>query len=213
MKVNRAKFFPAIRSSVFDGHLNQTQVDGMNYILDTWDASELSDLRWLAYMLGTTYHETAATMQPIREIGSAAYLTRMYDIKGSRASLAKALGNTTPGDGARYCGRGYVQLTGKNNYLRAGQLIGIDLVNRPDLAMDPANAARIMFEGMTNEDIVFVDHSHHVGEADFNFTGKTLENYFNDHTEDWVNARRIINGTDHATLIAGTAKQFYAALK
>lgn len=210
--LNRLKFFPAMRSSVFGGHMKQPQVDGVNYILDTWEASQLSDLRWLAYMLGTTYHETAATMEPIKEIGGVAYFTKMYDIRGSRPALAKALGNTTPGDGPKYCGRGYVQLTGKGNYIRAGKLVGLDLVNRPDLAMDPKIAAHIMFEGMTNEDVVFIDHSH-VGDDDFNFTGRTLEQYFNDHTEDWVNARRIINGTDHAALIAGTAKEFYAALQ
>jgi putative chitinase len=214
MKIDRTKFFNSVRKSVFGGHMKQPQVDGIGIVLDTWEKSEFTDPRWLAYMFGTTYHETASTMQPIKEYGTTAYFTRMYDIRGSRPAVAKALGNTTPGDGPKYCGRGFVQLTGKGNYYRAGILIGIDLVNRPDLALQPDIAARIMFEGMTKAEIVFEDHSH-VGdnEPDFNFTGRTLEQYFNDHMEDWTNARRIINGTDHALMIAATAKEFYAALR
>lgn len=72
---------------------------------------------------------------------------------------------------------------------------------RPDVA------AKIMFGGMTAAEIVFEDKA-----SDFSFTGKTLEDYFNETTEDWINARRIINGTDHAVMIAETAKDFYAAL-
>jgi len=44
------------------------------------------------------------------------------------------------------------------------------------------------------------------------FTGKKLNDYFNANTCDWLNARRIINGTDHAELIAGYAQKFYNAL-
>ena len=211
--LDREKFFPAIRNLIFGGHMKQSQVDGISLILDTWEASDFDDLRWLAYMLGTTYHETAATMQPIHEYGSVAYFTSMYDVNGRRPSVAKSMGNTAPGDGAKYCGRGFVQLTWKINYQHAGELLGVDLVNQPDLAMQPDIAAKIMFEGMTKEKIVFEDHSHvGDGQADFNFTGRTLEQYFNDDTEDWVNARRIINGTDHAVMIADTAKKFYEAL-
>ena len=67
---NRETFFEVVRSDPFGGSLIQDQVDGMNYILDTWeDAPPSDDLRWLAYALATTYHETAATMLPIAEYG------------------------------------------------------------------------------------------------------------------------------------------------
>jgi hypothetical protein len=53
------------------------------------------------------------------------------------------LGNTQPGDGRRYKGRGYVQITGRANYETYGTAIGADLESSPDLALDPATAARI----------------------------------------------------------------------
>lgn len=207
--IDGAKFFKTVRNSVFPGRLTQQQVDGMNVILSAWDCSKFSDLRWLGYMFGTDYHETAATMQPIKEYGNYDYFERMYGPYGKRPETARRMGNTRRGDGARYCGRGFVQLTWANNYKRAGEIVGVDLYNNPDLAMEPAIAAKIMFAGMTDAEIVFEDLR---DDLNFSFTGKTLEDYFNDRTEDWYNARRIINGTDHAAMIAETARDFHAAL-
>lgn len=207
--IDRPKLFPAIRKSVFHGRLRQAQVDGINHILDAWDDSPLDDLRWLAYMLGTTFHETGATMRPIHEYGTPAYFTRLYDVRGRRPEIARQMGNTEPGDGIKYCGRGYVQLTWKTNYLRCGREIGVDLVSQPDLAMDPDIAARIMFEGMTRHDLLFEEQT---GDGRYTFTGRALEDYFNGGPAQWVAARKIINGTDHAELIGETAQDFYAAL-
>lgn len=211
--INRAKFFNHVRGAVFHGHMTQKQVDGMNTILDAWESDKrMTDYRWLAYMLGTAYHETAATMQPIKEYGSTAYFTRNYDVMGRRPDVARRMGNTEPGDGPRYCGRGYDQLTWKINYLKGGQEIGLGtaLVENPDLAMEPGIAARLMFEGMTRRDIEYEDHT---ASGKWTFTGRALEDYFNDTTEDWEGARRIINGTDHAAMIADTARDFYDAIE
>ncbi len=57
---------------------------------------------------------------------------------------AKALGNTKPGDGACYKGRGFVQLTGRGHYQRQGQAFGVDLVNFPDLANAPEVASLLL---------------------------------------------------------------------
>jgi putative chitinase len=107
-----------------------------------------------AYALATAYLETAATMQPIHEKGGNAYFTRMYDIKGARPAKAVELGNMSPGDGAKYHGRGYVQLTGKRNYEVATRQLrklgfDVDLVANPDLALRPDVAAAIMVLGMS----------------------------------------------------------------
>lgn len=65
--MNRSKFFNEIRTSLFNGRLSQSQIDGINFKLDAFDRIE--DIRWKAYMLATSYHETAMTMQPIEEYG------------------------------------------------------------------------------------------------------------------------------------------------
>ncbi|MEJ7618485.1 MAG: glycoside hydrolase family 19 protein [Pyrinomonadaceae bacterium] len=74
------------------------------------------------------------------------YFFYMYD-KGSpdpaRRRAAQMIGNTEHGDGAKFHGRGYIQLTGRSNYQRAGEFLHLDLVNDPDLAAEPSHAARI----------------------------------------------------------------------
>lgn len=192
--INRDNFFYSIRQSIFKTGLKQKQVEGINAILAMWETEGLTDLRWLAYMLATIYHETAKTMQPIGEYGKGK--NYRYGKKIKRSGIPYTLPDKI------YYGRGYVQLTWYENYETMGRLLGIDLLGNPDLALHPAIAAKIMFEGMTKGNSHFGD-----------FTGKSLENYFNETKEDWVNARRIINRTDKAELIAGYGKKFYQALK
>lgn len=195
--IRRKQFFDTVRRSPFAGSLSQGQVDGMGAILSEWEARGLTDLRHLAYMLATAFHETARKMQPINEYGGNAYFRRMYDIRGSRPHVARALGNTVPGDGARFHGRGYVQLTGRANYARASGKLGVDFIADPERVLEPRLAAVIMFTGM----------------EEGWFTGKRLADYFNDRLTDWTDARRIINGRDRASTIAGYARAFHAALK
>ena len=158
-------------------------------------------IAWTAYALATAYHETAHTLQPIKEYGGSKYFMRMYDISGDRPTLAKSNGNTSVGDGAKYFGRGYVQLTWKNNYAKAEQKLGIvGLVNNPDLALTLNNAAKIMISGM----------------EEGWFTGKKNKDYMpgtrsSTHAE-FKEARRIINGQDKASQIADYAMRFQDAL-
>lgn len=179
--INRKHFFDTVRSAMYGNTMKQEHVEGMEAILNEWEAEHLTDLRWLAYMLATTYHETARHMQPISEYGKG---------KGHK------YGNPDPVNGFIYYGRGFVQLTWKANYKTMGDLLGKPLVDNPDLAMELAIATQILFKGMIKG----------------LFTGKKLSNYFDADSEDWVNARRIINGTDKAALIAGYGRKFMAAL-
>jgi len=188
--MRRDVFFNAVRSKPFGGSLSDNQVKGMSAILDEWDRRRvMNDPRWLAYMLATTYHETARTMQPIREKGGASYFKR-YEGR-------KDLGNTSPGDGIKFHGRGLIQITGKANYVRASKKLGVDFVADPDRVMEPKHAATIMFAGM----------------MEGWFTGKKLGDYFRDGKADWKQARRIINALDKADTIAGYGKAFYVALQ
>tara|TARA_R110002167_G_scaffold42512_2_gene129095 strand:+ start:1266 stop:1967 length:702 start_codon:yes stop_codon:yes gene_type:complete len=150
-----------------------------------------------AYVLATAYWETARTMKPINEAGGPVYFKRMYDITGNRPDVARRLGNMQPGDGVKFAGRGYVQITGRDNYLRAGQKLGISLVSRPDDALRSEYAAPILVMGM----------------AEGWFTGKKLSDYITLQRSGFVNARRIINGKDRAGEIAAIARDYDKALK
>jgi len=147
-----------------------------------------------AYLLATTYHETAFTMQPITEFGGVKYFEK-YDT----GRLAAALGNTpqADGDGYFFRGRGYVQITGRANYIKAGKALRLNLVEKPDLALEPRIAAEILIKGSTEGW----------------FTGKKLSDYINDTKTDYRNARRVINGLDKADTIARYAKVFETALR
>jgi hypothetical protein len=131
---DRDIYFDSVRNIMFEGALTQQQVDGQSVILAVWEyqagGTPMTDIRWLAYMLATTYHETATKMWPIREYG-----------QGSGMSY-----------GTTYYGRGYVQLTWEENYRNASAALGLiddrDLIKYPDLALDSLIAVRIMFRGM-----------------------------------------------------------------
>ena len=77
---------------------------------------------------------------PIIEIGSHAYFEEHY---GYNTKTGKQLGNTAIGDGADYCGRGYIQITGKGAYIDAAKYLDIDCVNNPSLLLEPINAIKL----------------------------------------------------------------------
>ncbi len=195
--MNQKSFFDACRSGVMGPTLDNDEVQGAGAILDAMAGAPLA---WCAYALATAWHETAHSMQPIKEYGGPAYFTRMYDPTGQRPSLAKANGNTMPGDGVKYCGRGYVQLTWRNNYKRAGEKVGYPLEGNPDLALRPDIAAQIMRRGM--------DEGWFTGKAFSHFLPKSGPT----DRAAYVNARRIINGADKAGQIADYAMKFQDAL-
>jgi hypothetical protein len=202
MTINRKFFFDQCRQTLFTGKLSQGQVDGLTFILNVWEADHFDkDDRWLAYALGTAFHETQFTMQPIREFGGRDYFFRMYD-PGSplprRVAMARSMG-AQMGDGVIFYGRGYVQLTWRANYAKMGDAFGLDLTASSaaaDQVLQAELAAKIMFKGM----------------EEGSFTGKKLSDFFNATTENWKNARRIINGNDCDEMIAVYAKKFYAAI-
>lgn len=184
---DRKKFFDGYRAEY--GSLKQGQVDGLNALLDGMEAdADVTDIRWMAYMLATVKHECADTWQPIEEYGKGK--GRKY---GNPVTVTDADGNKYTNT---YYGRGYVQLTWEENYRKMGDALGNRLLYEPSLALDPAIAYQIMSLGMRRG----------------SFTGKKLADYINDKGCDYVNARRIINGTDRADLIAGYARDLEAIL-
>lgn len=138
----------------------------------------------LAYILATTVHESGAGKHMEEFASGSAYEGR------------RDLGNTQSGDGTRYKGRGYVQITGRTNYADWSKRLGIDLVSDPNKAKDPAVAAKILVGGMKGG----------------TFTGKKLDDYINGSKTDFNGARRIVNGTDKAGTFAQTAQRILAAM-
>lgn len=182
MLANEAAFYAAVRASLFDGRLTQSQVDGLGSILKAVDCLPVS---WKAYALATAYHETAKTMQPIAEYGKGR--GRKYGTPGKHGQVAY--------------GRGYVQLTWDYNYEKADKELGLDgqLTRNYELAMRHDIAAQILRLGM----------------VEGWFTGRSFKTYLPSEigTEaQFTEARRIINGTDKAQLIAMYAKRFQEAL-
>jgi len=188
--MNRDKFFAHIRREPFSGKMTQAQVNGVNSLLDAWN--ETLDVRWLAYVLATVFHETAARMQPVRE-GLA-----KTDAQARRILSKYPYAAPDPATGQAYYGRGHVQLTWAKNYLALGEALGIgdELYRNPDRALEPLMSARILFTGMLNG----------------LYTGKSLADYFNARKDDPIGARRIVNGTDRAALIAGYHHAFLSAI-
>lgn len=115
-------------------------------IFASLDAVGQASVRSLAAAIGTIAVETASTFLPIHEHGDEAYFSRMYE---GRVDL----GNTQPGDGARFHGRGFIQLTGRANYRTYGRRIGLDLEASPDRALEPEIAARLFAEYWASRDI------------------------------------------------------------
>ena len=94
-------------------------------------------------------------------------------------------------------GRGYVQLTWETNYRKAGRKLGVDMVKNKDLALDPDIAAEVLV----------------LGSKEGWFTGKKLKDYITLRRSNFTQARRIINGMDKASTIAGIARKYNKALR
>jgi predicted chitinase len=95
----------------------------------------------LKQFLAQCSHETM-DFKFLKELGSDRYIARKYDRKFAPAK-AKALGNVNIGDGVRYKGRGFIQLTGRYNYKRAGEALGLPLEAKPELVERPDIAAKV----------------------------------------------------------------------
>jgi len=142
-----------------------------------------------AYVLATAWHETGR-YRYMREIWGPTAAQKRYEGR-------KDLGNVKRGDGKKFMGRGFVQITGRRNYEDWARRTGLPLIDKPELAEKPEVAVGIIVEGMR------------LG----TFTGKKLADYVTLAHSDFHGARRIVNGLDRADLIAGYAREFDALLK
>jgi predicted chitinase len=139
----------------------------------------------IAYVLATAEHESDS-FKTLEEYSS-----------GTQYEGRADLGNTTAGDGVRFKGRGYVQLTGRLNYTRYTEIAGLQLARLPIMVMNwPALSVFIIVDGMVRGI----------------YTGRRLSEFVDDTRQDFVNARRVINGLDRADKIAGQASDWLRQL-
>ena len=184
---NPGAFYDYIRGDVGElfPTMTNSQFAGIEETLK--QAAGVLPLGWCAYVLATEYHETAKRMQPVKEGLGLSDAWRKKNLKYYP-----------------WYGRGEVQLTWEYNYKKATDRLRelgweLDLVKDPEQALDPKISTAVMIVGM----------------LEGWFTGKKLRDYLPQHPtrEHYKNARRIVNGTDKADLIAGIALEFEKALK
>jgi hypothetical protein len=139
----------------------------------------------IAYVFATAQHESHFGRFMMELASGSEYEGRCRD-----------LGNCSPGDGVRYKGRGFVQITGRRNYSKWGLKLGIDLVGRPEKTAVPETAAIILVRGM----------------RDGSFTGVGLNDFIVGGRRDFFNARRIVNALNRADDIRDIAQDYFNAI-
>lgn len=170
--------------------LEADQKAGLSELLSYFnDDPHMTDIRWVAYCLATVKHECGDEWQPIEEYGKG---------KGLK------YGHPVPPYQHVYYGRGLVQTTWKGNYEmltvawnKAHPDRPVDFVKNPELLLQMEYSYFAMSYAMRNG----------------KYTGASLKRWINAEKCDYVNARRIINGTDKAELIADHAVKFERILK
>lgn len=162
-------------------------------LLEAINKYGIKDKNYIAYILATTQYETnfGGKMDEWAD-GSD------YDISVNPA-MAYELGNTNVGDGTRYKGRGFVQITGRGNYQEHTDRLGIDLISNPEIVQyDDSIAADIAVYGMLNG----------------TFRGDSLPAFYgSDGIYNFSGARNIINGDFwNGDTVATIAKKYRDAL-
>jgi putative chitinase len=139
---------------------------------------QLGDRSMALMAMGTIRAETEGFV-PIDE-GRSRFNTSSggspFDLYDAGTSIGARLGNTERGDGPRFKGRGYIQLTGRDNYRRVSGQIGVDLIQQPPLANEPATAGLILAQFLKNHETA---------------VRKALDN------GDLSRARKLVNGGSH----------------
>ena len=180
--MNMARFFNAIRP-MFDNQLSTIQVDRIEAVVEGLEDRKVP-VRYAAYILATAHHETGRFIH-MQELWGPTPAQKRYESR-------KDLGNTVKGDGKKFLGRGFVQITGRKNYTYWTRRLGVDLLKEPHLTTLVKYAVPILIDGM----------------LEGTFTGKKLSNYTR-----YMDMRRVVNGMDRADDIAEYAVSYEDALR
>lgn len=208
--IDRKRLFGEMRHLF--GRLSQAQVDGTNVIVDAWEEkhstrdSGTGDIRQLAYILATAWHETATRMEPVMETRRANEATNPSvdtaikrlesSWKAGKLKWVKSPYWRKDSNGRSWLGRGPVQCTHWENYFKCEKALGIPFTKDPELMLQAHPAAQAM---------VFMMETG-------GYTGKKLADYFTAIKADAKGARQIVNDHDRDTLIASYWTSFLHAL-
>jgi predicted chitinase len=180
--MNMATFFSAIRP-MFGDQISTIQVDRIEAVVEGLEDRKVP-IRHAAYILGTAHHESGRFIH-MQELWGPTPAQRRYE---GRADL----GNVTKGDGKKFMGRGFVQITGRRNYTFWARRLGVDLLKEPHLTTLIQYAVPILIDGM----------------LEGTFTGKRLADFAK-----YRDMRRVVNQMDRADLIAVYAVDYEDALR
>lgn len=172
-----------INARIFADKLTEVQKTSIQAIIDQCTAQGITDQRQIAYILATAYHECFNPRHPETRMTPITEFGGEVYLKGKKYYP--------------YYGRGFSQLTWEDNYKKEGLRMGLDLIGSPVLMLQIPTAA--------NSHVYCMVHG--------SYTGRKLSDYINEVKCDFVNARRIVNGTDKADVIAGYAQKFLAAIQ
>jgi len=165
---NVARFWPDIQASCLENGLTDR-------------ASIIAVLATIATEVGS--------FEPINEFGGDAYFTKNYEGR-------KDLGNLEPGDGVRFHGRGFIQVTGRSNYRGYGQKLGVALEQQPELALEPQVATRIL-------GCYFKDHG--IGDVARSGDWKGVRRKVNGGLNGWERFNSLVERLEKATKAKGDA--------
>lgn len=181
--IDKVKFYEGLRTTGLFKGLTDLQVKSIDTILSECELQGMTDIRQIAYIFATGAWEAynpkhpETRLTPIEEFGGLTYLkSKSY---------------------YPYYGRGYSQITWKDNYAKEAKRLNLDLVNHPELMLEIPTAA----------------NSHVYCMAHGVYTGKKLSDYINDQKCDYAGARKIINGTNKKDEIAAIAQKFETCFK
>lgn len=180
--IDKVKFYAGIRECGLFNQLSVSQIETIDCLLNECEKQEVTDPRQMAYIFATAYHECFRPKIP------ATRMTPMKEYGGEEYLKSQKY--------YPYYGRGLSQLTNIGNYEKEGKRLGIDLLKHPDLILDIPLAA--------SSHVYCMKHG--------TYTGKKLSDYINNVKCDFLNARRIVNGTDCQEKIMSYAQKFLSCL-
>lgn len=188
--------------------LSEPMKAGLNHLFDSWEKFGDADANRLAFVLGTARRESSDTFAPVREaphcgadeecreraIGKLLAARAAKSGKPSRANYSLPDAN-----GQRYYGRGFVQITLRENYQKTGAMLGLDLVSDPDRVLDPKIAGEILIRSMLEG---------------WYGSKKPLSAYIDGNKLDWINARNNVNpNSPNKPITAAYSMDFSACIR